>query len=89
MTDFVKVPYAELYQRAGRIRQEAEIIRGEIKTLTETVENIQWIGKRADRFFALWHETLPEMEEWVRILEGFADSLEEQARRMQAADETF
>ncbi len=89
MSDFVKVPYAELYQRASRIRQEAEAIRGEIQTLTETIENIQWMGKRADRFFALWDETRPEMVNWVEILERFADNLEEQARRMQAADEAF
>lgn len=89
MSDFVKVPYAELYQRAARIRQEAQAIRTEIQTLSETIENIQWIGKRADRFFGLWDETRPEMENWVRILETFADSLEDQARRMQAADEAF
>ena len=89
MSDFVKVPYAELYQRAIRIRQEAQAIRTEIQTLTETIESIQWIGKRADKFFALWDDTRPEMENWVRILENFADSLEAQARRMQAADEAF
>ena len=89
MSDFVKVPYAELYQRAARIRQEAQAIRVEIQTLSETIENIQWIGKRADRFFGLWDDTRPEMENWVRILETFADTLEDQARRMQAADEAF
>lgn len=89
MSDFVKVPYAELYQRAARIRQEAQAIRVEIQTLAETIENIQWIGKRADRFFGLWDDTRPEMENWVRILETFADTLEDQARRMQAADEAF
>ena len=89
MSDFVKVPYVELYQRAIRIRQEAQAIRTEIRTLTETVENIQWIGKRASKFFALWDDTRPEMENWVRILENFADMLEDQARRMQAADEAF
>lgn len=89
MTDFVRVPYTELFQRASCIRQEADNVRSEIKILSETVENIQWIGKRAERFFALWDETRPEMEEWVRILEGFATSLEEQARRMQTADESF
>jgi WXG100 family type VII secretion target len=89
MSDFVKVPYAELYQRAARIRQEAQAIRVEIQTLAETIENIQWIGKRADRFFGLWDDTRPEMENWVRILENFADTLEDQARRMQAADEAF
>ncbi len=89
MSDFVRVPYVELFQRASRIRQEADIIRAEIQTLTETVENIQWMGRRAERFFALWDDTRPEMEDWARILEGFAVSLEEQARRMQAADETF
>ena len=26
MTDFIKVPYAELFQRATRIRQEAEFV---------------------------------------------------------------
>jgi uncharacterized protein YukE len=47
------------------------------------------MGKRADRFFQLWNETLPEMEQWVMILETFAAELEDQARRMQAADEAF
>lgn len=89
MSDFVKVPYAELYQRATRIRQEADKIRAEIQTLKSTVETIEWIGKRADRFFTLWSETVPEMEQWVTILERFANELEDQARRMQFADEAF
>jgi len=89
MGDFVRVPYVELYQRAARIRQEAQVIRAEIQTLTETVETIQWMGQRAERFFALWEETRPEMEGWVRTLESFADALEDQARRIQAADEAF
>lgn len=89
MVDYVKVPYAELLQRAARIRQEADTIRAEMKTLRETIESIEWMGKRADRFFQLWHETLPEMEQWVMILETFAAELEDQARRMQAADEAF
>lgn len=87
MSDLVKVPYTELFQRAARIRQEADTIRNEIKTLRGTVDSIQWIGKRADRFFTLWNETLPDMEQWVTILDGFANELEDQARRMQAADE--
>lgn len=89
MADYVKVPYAELLQRAARIRQEAETVRTEIRTLRESIESIEWMGKRADRFFQLWHETLPEMENWVMILETFANELEDQARRMQAADEAF
>lgn len=89
MTDYVKVPYAELLQRAARIRQEAETVKSEISTLRETIEGLEWIGKRADRFFQLWHETIPEMENWVTILETFAAELEDQARRMQAADEAF
>jgi WXG100 family type VII secretion target len=89
MTDYVKVPYAELYQRATRIRQEADTIRAEIKTMRESIESVEWIGKRADRFFRLWHETLPEMESWVSILDSFAAELEEQARRIQAVDEAF
>ncbi len=89
MSDLIKVPYTELFQRALRIRQEADTIRTEIETLKSTVEGIQWIGKRADRFFVLWNETLPEMEQWVMILEKFAAELEDQARRMQLADEAF
>lgn len=89
MSDLVKVPYTELFQRAARIRQEADTIRAEIKTLHSTVDSVQWIGKRADRFFSLWNETLPEMEQWVAILEGFANELEDQARRMQIADEVM
>jgi WXG100 family type VII secretion target len=89
MADFVKVPYAELYQRAARIRSEAETVKTEIRSLREAIQSIEWMGKRADRFFALWNETLPEMEQWVVILETFAAELEDQARRMQAADEAF
>ncbi len=89
MADYVKVPYAELLQRAARIRQEADAIRAEMKTLRETIESVEWMGKRADRFFTLWNETLPEMENWIAILETFAAELEDQARRMQAADEAF
>lgn len=89
MPDYIKVPYAELYSRASRIRQEADTIRSEISTLRQSVDSIQWIGKRADRFFTLWNETLPEMEAWVTTLENFANELEDQARRMQGADEAF
>jgi WXG100 family type VII secretion target len=89
MSDYVKVPYAELFQRASRIRQEADNVRAEIQTLNQTVESIQWIGKRADRFFAMWEEIRPEMENWITVLENFANDLENQARRMQAADEAF
>lgn len=89
MTDLIKVPYTELFQRASRIRQEADAVRAEIQLLAETVESIQWMGKRADKFFAMWHETKPEMETWVQTLENFANSLEAQARSMQAADEGF
>lgn len=89
MSDLVKVPYTELLQRATRIRQEADIIRAEIRTLKSTVEGIQWIGKRADRFFSLWNETLPDMEQWVTILDRFAAELEDQARRMQLVDENY
>ena len=87
MSDFVRVPYAELYQRAARIRQEADAVREEIRRLEETVASIQWIGKRAERFFTLWEKTRPEMEAWAVTLEAFANSLEAQARRIQAADE--
>lgn len=89
MSDYIRIPYAELFQRASRIRHEAETIRLEIKVMRESIESIEWIGKRADRFFALWHETLPEMESWVLTLDQFADELEDQARRIQAADEAF
>ncbi len=89
MSDLIKVPYAELFVRAARIRQEAEAVRAEIQLLTETVESIQWMGKRAEKFFTLWQETKPEMETWATTLENFAASLEAQARSMQAADEGF
>ena len=67
----------------------ADVIRAEIETLRQTVESVQWMGKRAERFFTLWNDTIPEMERWVATLQGFADELESQARRMQLADETF
>ena len=77
MSDFIRVPYAELLQRAARIRQEAETIRGEIRTLKASIESVQWMGRRAERFFTLWNETLPDMEAWAAILERFASELEE------------
>ena len=46
MSDLIKVPYSELFQRAARIRQEAETIRAEIDTLQNTVESVQWMGAR-------------------------------------------
>lgn len=67
MSDWVRVPYTELVHRAGRIRQEADTIRAEIRTLKSTVESLQWMGRRAERFFTVWNETLPEMEQWVQI----------------------
>lgn len=89
MSDWVRVPYAELVHRASRIRQEADTIRAEIRTLKAAVESVQWMGQRAERFFTVWNETVPEMEQWVAILESFASELEDQARRMQLADESF
>lgn len=89
MSDFVKVPYVELLHRASRIRQEAERVRAELLNLTRTVESIHWMGKRAERFFAMWEEARPQMENWAKTLESFADELEHQARRIQAADEAY
>lgn len=89
MSDWVRVPYAELVHRASRIRQEADTIRAEIRTLKTAVESVQWMGRRAERFFTVWNETVPEMEQWVAILDSFASELEDQARRMQLADESF
>jgi WXG100 family type VII secretion target len=89
MSDWVRVPYTELVHRAGRIRQEADTIRTEIRVLKTAIESVQWMGRRAERFFTVWNETVPEMEQWVQILESFAAELEDQARRMQLADESF
>lgn len=89
MTDLIRVPYTELLHRAGRIRQEAETIRREVQALKTTFDGLTWMGRRAERFFALWHETVPEMEQWASVLEAFATELEDQARRMQLADEAF
>jgi WXG100 family type VII secretion target len=89
MSDLIRVPYVELFQRAQRIRQQSDVVRSEIQSLNDTVESIQWMGNRAERFFAMWEEAKPEMENWVLILESFANDLENQARRMQAVDETF
>lgn len=89
MPDIVKVPYTELFQRAASIRQQADAVRREITNLSETIGSIEWIGSRADRFFRMWDEALPEMQSWVTILESFATDLENQARRMQSADESF
>lgn len=89
MADLVRVPYTELIQRASRIRQEVESIRAEIATLKETIVSIEWMGKRADRFFSLWEETVMDMERWAGILDGFATELEAQGQRMQAVDEAL
>ncbi len=88
MTDLITVPYSELLQRAARIREQADVVRREIQQLAQTVESIEWIGARAGRFFSLWADARPEMERWAAALDGFADELEAQARRMQVADET-
>ncbi|MDX2161455.1 MAG: WXG100 family type VII secretion target [bacterium] len=89
MTDTIRVPYTELLQRAARIREQADAVRREITTLGQTVDGIEWIGSRAARFFGMWAEARPEMERWAAALDGFADELEAQARRMQAADDAF
>ncbi|MFN8528494.1 MAG: WXG100 family type VII secretion target [Anaerolineae bacterium] len=89
MSDTIRVPYTELFQRAARIREQADAVRREIQTLAQTVESIEWIGGRAQRFFTMWSDARPEMERWAAALDGFADELEAQARRMQAADEAF
>ncbi|KXK24674.1 MAG: hypothetical protein UZ15_CFX003000183 [Chloroflexi bacterium OLB15] len=89
MSDIIRVPYTELFQRAASIRQQAEVVRQEISTLDETVTSIDWMGQRAQRFFNMWEEARPQMQQWVTILESFATDLENQARRMQTADESF
>lgn len=89
MSDLIRVPYTELIHRAARIRQEAETIRREVQTLKSTIDGLSWMGRRAERFFTLWNETVPEMEQWAAVLESFASELEDQARRMQIADEAF
>lgn len=89
MADLVRVPYSELLTRAAAIRQEAEATRAEIQSLRQAIDSIQWMGKRAERFFTMWEQARPEMENWVLLLENLAMSLEVQARRMQAADEGF
>lgn len=89
MSDIIRVPYTELFQRAASIRQQAEVVRQEINTLDETVTSIDWMGQRAQRFFNMWEEARPQMQQWVTILESFANDLENQARRMQTADEAF
>jgi WXG100 family type VII secretion target len=89
MSDIIRVPYTELFQRASRIRQQAEVVRTEIRNLNETVSTIDWMGQRAEKFFKMWEDTRPTMESWVTTLEAFANDLENQARRMQSADEAF
>ncbi|MFQ3647769.1 MAG: WXG100 family type VII secretion target [Anaerolineae bacterium] len=89
MADLVKVPYTELMARAAAIRQEAEATRAELQALRQAIDSIQWMGKRAERFFTAWEQARPEMENWILLLENLAMSLEVQARRMQAADEGF
>ena len=42
-----------------------------------------------DEQSSLFNSPVLEMERWVTILEGFAGELEDQARRMQLADEAF
>jgi WXG100 family type VII secretion target len=89
MADLIKVPYSELFQRASVIRSKADLVRGEIKKLDGTVANIQWMGQRAQKFFDMWAQAKPDMEAWATILDNFANDLETQARKMQAADERF
>jgi WXG100 family type VII secretion target len=89
MSDFIRVPYAELFQRAARIRQEAEAMRAEILRVKAQIEGLHWMGQRAERFFVAWAEALPDMERWVSVLDAFAEELEDQARRMQLADDSF
>jgi WXG100 family type VII secretion target len=78
-----------LFQRAAAIRQQAETVRREIVSLSETIGSIDWMGRRAERFFRMWEEARPQMDNWVTILESFATDLENQGRRMQNADEAF
>lgn len=87
MSDIIRIPYEELYQRAARIRQQAELVRTEVRTLSQTVESVEWMGRRAENFFKMWNDARPEMENWALILERFADDLESQARRIQAVEE--
>jgi WXG100 family type VII secretion target len=89
MSDFIKVPYNELLTRAAAIRMEAEATRSELQSLRQAIDSVQWMGKRAERFFTMWEQSRPEMENWVLLLENLATNLEVQARRMQAADESF
>ena len=54
MPDIVKVPYSELFQRAASIRQQADAVRREVVSLSETIGGIEWMGSRAERFFRMW-----------------------------------
>jgi WXG100 family type VII secretion target len=89
MNDVIRVPYTELLQRAGRIREQADAVRREIQQLTQAVESIDWVGSRAGRFFGMWADAKPEMQRWADALDGLAEELEAQARRMQATDEVL
>jgi hypothetical protein len=61
MADMIKVPYGELFKRAQGIRQQADAVRNEIRTLSDTITSIQWMGKRAERFFQMWDEARPNL----------------------------
>jgi WXG100 family type VII secretion target len=89
MADLIKVPYTELFRRAQIIRDQADIVYAQINTLAKTMESLNWMGQRKDKFTTMWNNDLPAMYEWVSTLKGFADELERQANRMQAADQSF
>jgi WXG100 family type VII secretion target len=80
------VPYDEMIQRAGTIRQQAELVRAEVQILDANVKNVEWMGNRARRFFDMWEQARPQMLEWARILEAFAAELEDQGRRIRDVD---
>jgi WXG100 family type VII secretion target len=89
MSSMIKVPYQEMQQRAGVIRQQASLVRAEVQALETNVDSVEWMGNRARRFFDMWEEARPMMLQWADILEAFADELEQQARRMEAVDNSF
>ncbi|MEO8393457.1 MAG: WXG100 family type VII secretion target [Chloroflexota bacterium] len=86
MSDIIKVPYTELFHHAAVIHEQANIVESQVTLLSTTLAEIVWVGERRTRFFGQWENAKPQMNDWVKNLRAFADDLESQARRMQAAD---
>jgi hypothetical protein len=73
-----------LHDHASIIRDQINIVNGEIKSLTDTVASLEWMGQRKDRFSRMWDDTAHKMAGWAHSAGLAADELDREAEGLKA-----